>query len=110
MQCSKFVSSRPARLTCLAQKFMPSVGPFDAPVRWWFKISVRQRDKVWANGADLGDVVGRAGLDGVVEEYGGLVDVVAQIDRPHYFFGQPGTEDLVEGVAHVALNAVVAHG
>ena len=27
------LNPRPALLTCLAQKFMPSVGPFEAPVR-----------------------------------------------------------------------------
>jgi hypothetical protein len=29
-------------LTFLTQRFRPSVGPFDAPVAWWARISVRQ--------------------------------------------------------------------
>ena len=85
-------------LDLFGAEVQPSVGPFDAPVRWWFNISVRQRDKVRAIGADLGDVVGHAGLDGVVEQHGGLVDVVAQIDRAHRFLGQPCPKDFVVGV------------
>jgi len=67
---SKFVNPRPLRLTIFAegQAFGRPVRP---PVRWWFKISLRLRDKVWRV----------AGLDGVVEERGGVPDVVGQRDH-----------------------------
>jgi hypothetical protein len=33
-------------LTFFTHRLRPSLGPFEAPVRWWFKISVRQRGSV----------------------------------------------------------------
>jgi type II secretory pathway component PulM len=33
-------------LTFFTHKLSPSVGPFEAPVRWWARISERQRFKV----------------------------------------------------------------
>jgi hypothetical protein len=50
--------------------------------------------------ADLLDVVVSAALDRLVDEGGGLVPLVGEIDVPNRFLGQPCAQHLVSGVAN----------
>ena len=70
---------RPARFTCFAQKFIPSVGPFDASVRWWFRISPHMETRA-THGADS--------PDGYIAWVGDGTDTGLR-DAPTTWFGAP---------------------
>ena len=82
------VKPRPARLILFTHRFMPSVGPLEAPVRWWFKISVRQRssvspsERISATSSLLHPTMALRGASGFAR-------VVGQVDVTHRLLGQP---------------------
>lgn len=46
-------------------------------------------------GADLIDVIGPTTGDGLLEQHGGFLRIIGEIDVTDRLFGQPGTEELV---------------
>jgi hypothetical protein len=84
-------------LTFFTHKLRPSVGPLEAPVGWWFKISVRPLEG-GAERTDLFDRVALAPDDGLVQEYTGNLRILGQVDVANRLLGQPGTEEFVVGV------------
>jgi len=64
-------------LTFFTQRLSPSVGPFEAPVSWWARISDRQPLRC-SERANLRHVVGETAGDGLVEQHGGGALIVVR--------------------------------
>jgi hypothetical protein len=74
---------------------MPSVGTFDALVRWWV-VPAGERA---AHGADLGHAISSSRGDGGVEQDGRRLEVGRCVDGPHGLFHHPRTQYLGGGFA-----------
>jgi hypothetical protein len=93
----------PERLTFLTRRFSPSVGPFDAPVTWWLRISARQRVRVRPRDRISSTPVGAASFDRLVEKHGGFGGVVGAVDVPDGFLRRPGAHHITVRVADARL-------
>lgn len=85
----------PARLTFLTRRLRPSVGPLDAPVRWWLMICSRHRRRVRPRALISGTGSARHPVTCLVDEHLRFGGVVGEVDVSDRFFGEPAAQDVL---------------
>lgn len=90
-------------LDLLDEEVQPSVGPLDAPVAWWLRISFRQRGEGPSERLDLRDPVSAAPLDHLVEQQLRVRGVVGELDVVHGLLRAPSACDISVGITEASL-------
>ncbi len=89
-----------AALHLLHAQLRPSVGPLDAPVSWWARISARHRAKVLPRETTSGTSSSAQPAMALSQQQRRFVPVLGQVHVSHRFLGQPCPEHLIGGIAH----------
>ena len=89
----------PQRFTFFTHRLRPSVGPLDAPVTWWARISERHERSVLPSDTISGTSSARQPAMALSSRTRASRQDVREVDVAHRFLGQPGAEHLVSRVA-----------